>query len=231
MALSLPLLDVGLAIGRRFLRAVPIFQGDRGHIHHRVQALGFSTRHTALLLYGVCGLAASLAVLESFSGRALILPILLLFAVLMLAGVRRLKYIEFSAARKILSHRLLRRNVRDQIYLEELDNLLSEARTAEEWWQVVRNTSNKLSFSTALLHLDARTFSENFADDAPNPSCRIYIGFGDRGFLELTRSEACAPPAHMMAVLYRIQSSVDAWPIARTTADSSVTKSTLSKVA
>ena len=58
MALALPLLDVCVAILRRFLRRVSIFQADRGHIHHMVLGLGFSTRKAALLLYGFCGLSA-----------------------------------------------------------------------------------------------------------------------------------------------------------------------------
>src|SRR6201999_2943513 len=36
MAMAIPLLDTGLAIVRRFLRNRPIFEGDRGHIHHRL---------------------------------------------------------------------------------------------------------------------------------------------------------------------------------------------------
>ncbi len=52
MALALPLVDVALSIGRRFLRSAPIFSGDRGHIHHMVLARGFKPRDTALILYG-----------------------------------------------------------------------------------------------------------------------------------------------------------------------------------
>ncbi len=212
MVLALPLVDVALAIGRRFLRAVPIFQGDRGHIHHRVQALGFSTRNTALLLYAVCSVAASLAILESFSGREAILPIMLLFVVLVLTGVRRLQYVEFSAARKTFSHTLFRRVVQDHIYLEELDRELRGARNEEEWWQVVRATSSKLAFASVFLELDTRTFSEDFAGFDGNPSCRIHLGLGSRGFLELTRMEDSTPPADMMTVLHQIQSSLDETP-------------------
>ena len=229
MMLALPLVDVVLAIGRRFLRAVPIFQGDRGHIHHRVQALGFSTRNTALLLYAVCGVAASLAILESFSGREAILPIMLLFVVLVLAGIRRLQYVEFSAARKTLSHTLFRRVVQDHIYLEELELELRNARNADEWWEVVRATSSKLAFASVFLELDMRTFSEAFEDHNGNPGCRIHIGLGRRGFLELTRQEASTSPADTMTVLHRIQSSLDDNPrifgTRRTVADKSIVSS------
>jgi UDP-GlcNAc:undecaprenyl-phosphate/decaprenyl-phosphate GlcNAc-1-phosphate transferase len=56
MALSIPLLDVALAIVRRFLRRQPIFAADRGHIHHRLLDRGFTPRRVVLMLYGLCGL-------------------------------------------------------------------------------------------------------------------------------------------------------------------------------
>ena len=72
MALSIPLLDVALAIVRRFLRHQPIFAADRGHIHHRLLDRGFTPRRVVLVLYGLCGLAAAFSLLQgvvhSFSG-------------------------------------------------------------------------------------------------------------------------------------------------------------------
>jgi UDP-GlcNAc:undecaprenyl-phosphate GlcNAc-1-phosphate transferase len=44
LAVSIPLLDVVLSIVRRFLRNRPIFQADRGHIHHRLLARGLSPK-------------------------------------------------------------------------------------------------------------------------------------------------------------------------------------------
>src|ERR1039458_3984190 len=77
MALSIPLLDVALAIVRRFLRRQPIFGADRGHIHHRLLDRGFTPRRVVLMLYGLCGLAAAFsllqAVMHSFSGALLAL--------------------------------------------------------------------------------------------------------------------------------------------------------------
>ncbi len=67
MVIALPLIDVGLSISRRFIRQVPLLQGDRGHIHHMVLGLGFSTRGAAFVLYGVCGVGALLAVARNIS--------------------------------------------------------------------------------------------------------------------------------------------------------------------
>ena len=58
LAVSIPLLDVVLSIVRRFLRNRPIFQADRGHIHHRLLDRGLSPRSAVLTMYGLCGLVA-----------------------------------------------------------------------------------------------------------------------------------------------------------------------------
>ena len=65
MAMSIPLLDVGLSIVRRFLRHQPIFGADRGHIHHKLLDRGLTPRRAAILLYLASGLAAAFSLLQS----------------------------------------------------------------------------------------------------------------------------------------------------------------------
>ncbi len=67
IALSIPLLDTGLAIVRRFLRRQPIFGADHGHIHHKLLARGLTPRRVVILLYIVCGFCATLSLLQSFA--------------------------------------------------------------------------------------------------------------------------------------------------------------------
>ena len=205
-AFSLPLIDVLLAIGRRLLRAVPIFQGDRGHIHHRVLALGFSTRGAALVLYAVCAFSAMLAVLESLSYRLMIVPIVLIFLILVLVGIHRLGYVEFSAARKALSHTSMLGAVHDNIYLEELALSLQDVQSVDQWWGILRNTCQELSFASVDVELDGQTFRERLLTSSREVSCRIHIDLADRGTLALTLLEGTAPPRIMMAVLEKFSS-------------------------
>ena len=207
MALALPLLDTALAIGRRFLRAVPIFQGDRGHIHHRVQALGFSTRATALLLYAVCGIAASLALIESFIRPDLSLPIIVVFCFLVLVGIDRLGYTEFAAARKVLSHNVWRRTVQDHIFIDELERKLTNTDTLDQWWMVVRDACEEIGFASAHMELNGYAYTEQFSGTPEEATCRIHLDLGEDGFLLLTRSAEDAP-RNMMAVLQQLQSSI-----------------------
>ena len=61
LALGLPILDTTFAIVRRYRGGVPIFKPDKGHLHHRLLAMGFSQRQAVLLMYvfsAFLGLAA-----------------------------------------------------------------------------------------------------------------------------------------------------------------------------
>jgi UDP-GlcNAc:undecaprenyl-phosphate GlcNAc-1-phosphate transferase len=209
MALGLPLIDVGLAIGRRYLRSVPIFSPDRGHIHHMIQSFGFSTRSAAFIMYGCCCIFASLALLENFSSRILSWIVLGLFCCIVLAGVQRLGYIEFAAALRTISHKTMRRAVLDEIYLEELNRSLDKAETFETWWQVVRRACQDLGFATAHVEYQGQTYYEQFVATSQKPSCRIHIGFGDSGHLMLTRVPEKTPPRIMMSVLDQLHASVE----------------------
>ncbi len=51
--LALPVVDTLFAIYRRFRNHQPIFQGDQGHIHHRLLKKGYSHRNVVLFLLGM----------------------------------------------------------------------------------------------------------------------------------------------------------------------------------
>lgn len=206
MALALPLTDVGLAIGRRFLRNVPIFEGDRGHIHHRVLALGFSTRHTALILYGACCAFASLAVLATVSNKAL--PFLVLLLILIVLGISRLGYTEFIAvAREALTIRSIRSSIRGTICVEDFYLALRSAHSIEACWEVLRTACRDLHFASAELEIQGRRFQETFfVCDPGTASFGIELRLGEGSTLHLTRVSEEDAPRITMNVLHRLQS-------------------------
>ena len=201
MALALPLLDVLLAITRRFLRRVPIFQGDRGHIHHMILGLGFSTRATTLILYAVCGLSASLAVLDTFIRIGLGWPILVLFVVLVLVGIDQLGYVEWSAMRRLLSRINMRQAMQDEIYLVELRRAVVQAESPEMCWQVVRNVCHDFNFTSARMEFAGKTFSEQFVESTGEPTNRLQLHLGARDYLVLTRPFRSETPKTLSAAL------------------------------
>jgi UDP-GlcNAc:undecaprenyl-phosphate GlcNAc-1-phosphate transferase len=63
IALGLPIIDTLFAMVRRFVERRPIFSPDRGHIHHRLLAMGLNHRRAVLILYGLTILFTSGAIL------------------------------------------------------------------------------------------------------------------------------------------------------------------------
>ncbi len=62
LLLGVPIFDTTWAIVRRLRQKRSILQADRGHLHHRILALGLSERVTVLLLYGVVAALCAVAV-------------------------------------------------------------------------------------------------------------------------------------------------------------------------
>jgi UDP-GlcNAc:undecaprenyl-phosphate GlcNAc-1-phosphate transferase len=85
--LGLPLLDTALVSASRGLAGLPISRGGRDHVSHRLVALGLSERGSVLLLYGVAGGLASVAIAAELAS-GLFIPLLVLAGIgLVLFGV------------------------------------------------------------------------------------------------------------------------------------------------
>lgn len=63
IALGLPILDTAFAIMRRYVNGRPIFQPDKGHLHHRLLDKGMSHKETVLFMYGITAILCIGAVL------------------------------------------------------------------------------------------------------------------------------------------------------------------------
>ncbi len=188
MALALPLLDVGLSIGRRFLRNQPIFQPDRGHIHHRLLALGFEPRGAAIVLYIACGIAASLSLLQSSLSYHVGGLIIVLFCAFAWLGIKRLGYVEFSTAKRVLSNGGVLRLVQHEIYLSHFREALTKAQTQRECWTVIRNICKDLHFAAVELTLEGEHFEEVFDPSAALTAWLFTMSFGKKGSISLRRS-------------------------------------------
>ena len=205
MVLALPLIDVGLAIGRRLVRSKPIFQGDRGHIHHMVLARGATPRNAALILYGVSGLAAFLAVLQSFPSYQFRGLVIIVFFALVWTGINHLGYVELSAARRTLTHRMVLRVLKEEIYLQDLDRALLGARSVEDCWIIIRDACRDLSFASVQMYLQDQSYEATFLNSIHDLSWRLTLSLGRKGHLILTRVQDSKSPKHMMTVLDRLQ--------------------------
>ncbi len=61
LILGIPIFDTTFAIVRRIVTRKPIFQADKGHLHHRLLKMGLSQRKAVLLIYGISLLLGGLA--------------------------------------------------------------------------------------------------------------------------------------------------------------------------
>ncbi len=61
MVMGLPILDVALTMGERWLAGAPLTQGDRRHLHFRLQDAGIPTWSIVLAYWSLCALFGVLA--------------------------------------------------------------------------------------------------------------------------------------------------------------------------
>jgi len=151
LSLGLPILDVVLAVVRRFLAAKPLFEGDKHHIHHKLLARGMSQRNAVLTLYVVtAGFGfVSLVLLQQRKSIALVLAAL---GIAIALGVHQLRYQEFAELlstfqratrrRQILANHVAIRNAADK--LRECQNLGSIC-------QILRETFEPIGFEAVRL--------------------------------------------------------------------------------
>src|ERR1039458_5975987 len=135
--MAIPLLDTTLAISRRFLRGQPIFAADRGHIHHRLLARGFTTRRIAWLLYATAGLLAGLSLLMSnahYGGGVVVA-----FCAIFWFAVRYLGYEEFDMARRMVFGGFLRRMLNANLSVTQFEEAVRAARTLDECWKALQD--------------------------------------------------------------------------------------------
>ena len=161
-ALALPLLDTALAIGRRWLRGVPISAGDANHIHHRLLALGLSRRRAVQILYlaatGFALVGLFLALAPDRAG-ALAVGAGALSAVVLLRALHHLDYAEFAVAGKVLATgpERARRVIRDRIYAQEVAEVLRVATRVDQVQGILADNADTFGF----LHMELCRESEH----------------------------------------------------------------------
>ena len=154
LVLAVPLLDVGLAIVRRFLRGQPIFTADRAHIHHKLLSRGLTPRRIVLVMYGVCGIGAAASLLltvyhDRNSGFVIVLVCLATWL-----GLQHLGYSEFSVARRVALGGAFRTVLSAQLALESFEHEVRADITLQQSWDVLCRTCPQFGFSGILFHLD-----------------------------------------------------------------------------
>lgn len=146
LAVSVPLLDVVVSIARRFLRNQPIFQGDRGHIHHKLLERGFTPTGAVLVMYGLCFFAAVSSLLvgafhNEFSGL-----IVVLFCIPAGIGIQYLGYAEFAKAGRLFLKGGFRRIIDAETRLHHFEQSLAKTTDLNDCWTTITSGSREFGF-------------------------------------------------------------------------------------
>jgi UDP-GlcNAc:undecaprenyl-phosphate GlcNAc-1-phosphate transferase len=184
----LPLLDVGLSIFRRILRGQPILSADRSHIHHRLIDRGLSQRRVVLIIYGVCGFAAVLALLQRFTNSyylTSLVAVALAFAAWI--GIGYLRYSEFTLMGRFVRARTIQGLFDTQLVIENFAVALFGAKTVEECWDVIRRYYPNLGFAAVRLQANGVLYRDWPSHVIEADCWTVRIPFGDQDFVELAR--------------------------------------------
>jgi UDP-GlcNAc:undecaprenyl-phosphate GlcNAc-1-phosphate transferase len=184
MALSIPLLDMTVAIVRRFLRRQPLFEGDRNHIHHRLLNRGFTPRKVALVLYACAAIGASGSLVVG--NRNISEFIILAFCMTTWIGVQHLGYVEFGVAGRLLIDGAFRRLLNSHISIETLEESLAAASTPEDCWNVLRRHYREFGFYRIEAQLAGQKLSE-CAEMQPLQSWKVTVPLSEVSYVELHR--------------------------------------------
>jgi UDP-GlcNAc:undecaprenyl-phosphate/decaprenyl-phosphate GlcNAc-1-phosphate transferase len=197
MALSIPLVDVGLAILRRALKRQPIFAADRGHIHHRLLDRGLTPKRAVLMLYGVCSLVAVLSLTANMveNDNRLSAFVIVLFCAVAWIGIQYLGYVEFSVAGRMIFRGDFQRALKARMDLAALEKQLAEAKTLEQCWDLVLEGAPKFGYSCVRMEVLGKSFESGDPPYRQDQSWVCRIPLGGTAYVELVRDPAAATQA------------------------------------
>jgi UDP-GlcNAc:undecaprenyl-phosphate GlcNAc-1-phosphate transferase len=154
VAFGLPILDVCLAVTRRFLSRKPLFEADDDHIHHKLLNRGLSQREAVLLLYLVtAGFAVlSLVLLHNAGLIALVLGVI---GIGVWFGVKHLRYSEFSELQALVQRAKRRKeSTANNIRIRRAAEALNSCADFQAIHSVLKDTLQPLGFDGFQLKID-----------------------------------------------------------------------------
>ena len=168
LSLGLPILDVALAVVRRFLAGKPLFEGDKHHIHHKLLKLGLSQRDAVLSLYAVtAGFGfLSLMLLHQRKSIALVLAVT---GIGIFLGVQQLRYQEFAELLSILQRVTRRRQIlANHVAIRHATEKLRECSDFGSVCQILKDTLEPIGFDAVCFR---KSGPNGFSSSLLEPLC------------------------------------------------------------
>jgi UDP-GlcNAc:undecaprenyl-phosphate GlcNAc-1-phosphate transferase len=159
---GVPLLDVALAVWRRYARRlaagdsgterVRIFGPDRDHLHHRLLRWGFTQPQAALIIYALAGVMSILALLPILGGSNLFTVSIVGLILIGLVGLRYIAPVEFVASgsglRTLVRSPLGARQAMLRYFAYDVIVLFATGTLA--WWLLAKAMIRPVAWSEAL---------------------------------------------------------------------------------
>jgi len=183
MALSVPLLDTGIAIARRFIRRQPIFSADRNHVHHRLLDRGFTHKQVALALYAACGVAAIFSLVQTMPFNRFHGFLLVVFCAAVWVGIQFVGYAEFDIASSLVMSGAFRDIVNARLFVNALERRLGEATTADDYWSAMRDVSVELGFPHVRMLIMGSVYEHHKEGANVEHCCVMRIPLFDAGYV------------------------------------------------
>src|SRR6267142_2590050 len=156
VSLGLPILEVTVAVIRRFLSRKQLFAPDREHIHHKLLGRGISHRQTVLVLYGVSACFGLFSLLLLNPGGAAVGAVLVVVGIGVLIGVQQLRYHEFSELGYVATRTLNQRHViANDISIRRAADALESCASLPQFCQILRQCLEPIGFDGFGLYLSS----------------------------------------------------------------------------
>jgi hypothetical protein len=156
VSLGLPILEVAVAVIRRFLSRKRLFDPDREHIHHKLLGRGISHRQTVLVLYGVSACFGLFSLLLLNPGGAAVAAVLVLVGIGVLIGVQQLRYHEFLELGRMANRTLNQRQViANDISIRRAADALESCTSLPQFCQILRQCLEPIGFDGFGLYLSS----------------------------------------------------------------------------
>jgi len=156
VSLGLPILDVALAVIRRFLSCKRLFTADREHIHHKLLGRGISHRQAVLVLYGVSACFGLLSLFLLHPANIHMSLVLTVVGIGVLAGVRQLHYLEFLELGYMANRTLNQRHViANDISIRRATEALESCTSLLQFCQILQQCLKPAGFDGFAVYLNS----------------------------------------------------------------------------
>jgi UDP-GlcNAc:undecaprenyl-phosphate GlcNAc-1-phosphate transferase len=156
VSLGLPILEVAVAVMRRFLSRKRLFDPDREHIHHKLLLRGISHRQAVLVLYGVSACFGLFSLLLLNPGGAAAAAVLVVVGIGVLIGVRQLRYHEFLELGRAANRTLNQRHIiANDISIRRAADALESCTSSRQFCQILRQCLKPIGFDGFGLYLSS----------------------------------------------------------------------------